>query len=69
MERVANHTRSFVFALNEKVTLLDIKRPGVVTGISLDCLGIQYRVVYWNDSQRRTEWVFEWEIEAREEIS
>lgn len=63
---MAEHTQSFAFTLNERVMLLEIRRPGVITGINIDSLGVQYRVVYWNDSQRRTEWVYEWEIRSEE---
>lgn len=61
-----HHTQSFAFSLQDEVTIVEINRPGVINGMSADALGCQYRVVYWNDCQRRSEWVYGWEIKERE---
>lgn len=37
---------------------------GMITGILMDNDGIQYRIVYWHDGQRRCEWMFAQEIAA-----
>lgn len=55
-------TQSFPFRLDDKVTVTDINRPGIITGILAESMGIQYRVIYWNDCVRKTEWVYEWEV-------
>lgn len=53
---------TFNFLIGQKVVINEIKRPGVVTGLSVDEVGKQVRVVYWNDGKRCTEWMFEWEV-------
>jgi len=62
------HTQEFVFRLNDKVKVIEIDRPGVINGMSVDALGVQYRVVYWNDCTRRSEWVYADEIRLLEEV-
>ncbi len=60
---MSRRTESFAFDLYDEVQLLDINRPGKVTGISIDRFGTQYRVLFWHESARRSEWVDEQEIE------
>jgi hypothetical protein len=61
-------TQVFVFDLYDKVTLVDINRPAVITGLLVGDTGRpEYRVLFWNDCVRRTEWVYEHEIKMREE--
>lgn len=59
-------TLEFNFRLNDKVLLQEISRPGKVDSISIDCLGITYRVSYWDEGERRTVWVHEDEIKLLE---
>lgn len=47
--------------------LIEINRPGVVTSLRVDHCGRAYLVAYWNDCQRKEEWVYEWELEERGE--
>lgn len=61
-----SRTQVFPFDLGDKVDLIEIKRPGLIKGISLDSGGAQYHVIYWNDCARRTEWVYEHEIKLTE---
>ncbi len=58
-------TQVFPYDLGDKVTLTEISRPGVIKGINIDNIGVQYNVVYWNDCARRTEWVYDHEISLR----
>ncbi len=53
----------FFFALQDKVKILEINRPGVVIGVTFGESGKQYQVVYWNDGTRNATWVYDWEIE------
>jgi hypothetical protein len=48
----------------DSVTLIALKLPGHVSGVLRDSDGAQYRVVWWWDGQRRTEWLYGHEIES-----
>lgn len=63
---MSRRTQSFAFNLEDKVNIVEIKRPGIVKGISIDNLGVQYQVTFWNDSSRRVEWVYDHEITLEE---
>lgn len=43
-----------------KVTALDL--PARVIAVMVDAEGPAYRVVYWSDACRKSEWVFAWEL-------
>lgn len=55
----------FKFTIGQRVTIIEIKRPGIVTGMSFDEVGRQIRVAYWNDGKRCTDWMYETEVEAQ----
>ena len=38
---------------------------GKVDSLSVDNNGLMYRVVYWNDGQRYSTWMYEWEFSIR----
>jgi hypothetical protein len=57
----------FAHAIGAKVLLLEINRPAIVTACMVEADGKQYRVVYWNDGQRKCEWVHDFEIEDKRE--
>ena len=57
--------QNFKFNLRDKVLIREIHRPGVVDSLIVDNLGPQYRVCYWNDSNRKTEWMYGWELDLR----
>jgi len=56
----------FKFALKESVVVLAIGMVGTVDSVSRNINGEQYRVVYWNDGERRQEWLYDWEIASAE---
>ena len=56
---------TFKFELRQKVLVKEIQRPGRVEAVTVDFLGPQYRVIYWDNSERKTVWMFEDEIESR----
>lgn len=58
-------TQVFSFDIGDQIKVIEINRPGVVTGMLVDDAGPQYRVAFWNDSARRTEWVYDHEISLR----
>lgn len=56
---------NFEFQLREKVVIKEIGRIGVVDSLMLDGLGKQYRVTYWDNSERKSSWLYEDEIERK----
>ncbi len=54
----------FVYTLAQRVLLRDPNIEGVIQAILFNTDGIQYQVAYWDDSIRRVEWCFEWEIQS-----
>jgi hypothetical protein len=59
----------FKFQLGQTVTLKEINRPGLIDACALFDVGVQYRVAYWNNGDRKTEWVYEGEIEYRDKYA
>lgn len=53
----------FAFSIGDSVTVKEIKRHGSIDGLGAfnDCK--MYRIVYWNDGQRYSVWMYAWEIE------
>lgn len=62
---MSSRTEQFKFDLLDKVMINEIQRPGVVEVVRLDPIGRSYLVCYWNDSNRKSEWLYEWEISTR----
>lgn len=58
-------TENFQFDLQQRVMVKEIQRPGVVEALMIDYLGVQYRVAYWDNSDRRTVWLHAAELELR----
>ena len=52
----------FMYDIGDEVKVEPIKMVGRVDSLCYDALGIQYRVVYWNDGQRCSQWLYDWEI-------
>jgi hypothetical protein len=53
------------FEVGQKVMVKEIQRPGRVDMIQMDSVGIQYRVAYWDNSERKTVWLYAEELETR----
>ncbi len=58
-------TETFTFDLNDRVLVKEIQRPGVIEAVMIDFLGVQYRVVYWDNSDRKNTWLKADELEKR----
>lgn len=58
-------TIAFQFTIGQKVMVKEIQRPGVVEILQFDSLGIQVKVAYWDNSDRKSAWLYEWELEER----
>lgn len=55
-------TIDFKYSLGQKVNILAINMVGTIDSLVMDNQGPMYRVVYWNDSQRKAEFLYAWEI-------
>ena len=55
----------FKFNLEDKVLIREVQRPGTVEALTIDFLGPQYRVVYWDNSERKTAWLKADELDPR----
>ena len=51
--------------LNESVILTDLDIDGRVEEISIGNFGIIYKVCYWNNGERHSTWVSEYEIKNK----
>jgi hypothetical protein len=58
-------TETFAFDLKDRVLIREIQRPGVIESLSIDYLGPQYRVTYWDNSERKSVWLSAEELDER----
>lgn len=56
---------NFLFDVEDRIIVREIQRPGVVEALLVDSRGPQYRICYWADRSRKSEWLYPWEIELR----
>jgi hypothetical protein len=66
MSEQKGRTEHFKFNLEERVIINEIQRPGVVEALTVDFLGPQYRVCYWDNSERKTVWLKAEELTSRQ---
>ena len=52
----------FDFHLQQRVTILALDLPGIVTACLIGPDGKEYRVVYWSDGSRKSEWLLPFEL-------
>lgn len=55
-------TVAFAFDIGDPVSIIATEHPGIVTGMLQEKAGPQYRVVWWNNGERKNEWLFEFEL-------
>lgn len=55
----------FEFGVGASVTVKAIAVPAIVDAVMFTTGGSEYRVVYWWDGGRRSQWVYGSELEAR----
>lgn len=60
-----NHSLALAFTLKDRVLVKEVQRPGRIDSISWDNMGVSYRVVYWDNADRKVAWLYEDEIELR----
>lgn len=53
----------FEHEIEGQVKVKALGLPGTVIAQMRDSEGLAYRVVYWSEGSRKTEWLFGWEIE------
>ena len=53
----------FDFAIGQSVKVKALDLPAQVIGLMVSESGQKFRIVYWSDGSRKTEWVFAWEIQ------
>ncbi len=62
---MTEHAVYFDHCIGATVKVLALELTGRVSGMMLDECGPSYRVVYWSDGSRRSEWMYGWEIRAQ----
>ena len=50
------------YELHKKVKIDALNRPGVIVGIYIGDLGVQYQVRYFDNAEPRTLYFFPWEL-------
>lgn len=53
---------TFNHVIGETVRLRSLETPVFIDALLLDSSGEQYRVVYWCNGERKSTWVYEWEL-------
>lgn len=62
---ILGRVEHFEFDLGDNVIIQEIQRPGMIEALTIDYLGPQYRVCYWDNSERKTVWLKADELERR----
>ena len=52
----------FKYDIGDEVKIKAVSVNARVNAMLLDSTGVQYHVIYWDDGERRLEWVYEWEL-------
>lgn len=55
----------FDFSIGDLVRIRATDHPGQVTGCMVDDNGKQYRTLWWNNGERKREWLWAFEIERQ----
>lgn len=55
-------TIDYEYSLGESVRIKAINVIGHIDSLSYNDNGKMFRVVYWNDGTRYSQWVYAWEI-------
>lgn len=53
---------NFRFSIHDRVMIKSIGMIGYVDGLLVASNGLEYRIVYWNDGVRKSEWMYPREI-------
>lgn len=52
----------FARDIGQEVQLKALEQKGRVDALLVDSSGCQYRIIYWFNGERRSTWVYEWEL-------
>lgn len=53
----------FKYCLCQRVLIKELALEGTIDALCLEIKGATYRVVYYCNATRRSEWMYEWELE------
>ena len=53
------------YNLKDPVTILELKRPGIIVGFFIGGLGVTYYVRYFNNGELKSEYFYEEELEKQ----
>jgi hypothetical protein len=56
-------TITFKYELGQTIKIKAIGMPGQIDALSFGPNGEEFRVVYWNNGQRYSVWMYDWEID------
>lgn len=56
-------TAEFKYLIGQEVKIKAIGMTGRVDLMSIGNTGTEYRVVYWNNGERHSAWLYDWELE------
>jgi len=63
---MAKRSVEYSFDIGDRVIIAAISMQGRVDSMMTSKDGDEYRVVYWNDGQRHSAWLYDWEIEPKD---
>ena len=52
----------FRYDIGDTVIVSEIQRSARVDAVMVNIKGHEYRCVYWNDGERYSMWLYEWEV-------
>ena len=57
-------TVEFAHDVGDEVIVGDTESHARVDSLCMDAMGVQYRIVYWNGGDRKSAWVYDWELRS-----
>jgi hypothetical protein len=62
---MAKFTINFSYGIGDIVKIIEIESVGRIDGLSYDLKGEMCRVVYWNNGERHSVWLYPSEIKIK----
>lgn len=53
------------FSIKDTVKVIGIDTIGKIDAVMFEESGLQYRVIYWLNGERKTGWLYDWELEKK----